>query len=264
VLESVLLYLGIGSIAGLLAGLFGVGGGLLIVPVLAFTFRLQSVDPAVIMHMALGTSLATIVVTATSSVRAHHVRGGVLWNAVAQMVPGIVAGALLGALLANRIPGQALQRAFGAFELLVAMQMLAGWRPAPHRQLPGWTGMLTAGGAIGTVSALAGIGGGSLTVPFLTWCNVPMRKAVGSSAACGLPIALSGALGYIVVGWGHPGLPPDALGYVFWPGFAGVGAATLLLAPVGARLAHRWPDRITRRLFALLLLGLGVHMLLSY
>lgn len=262
-LESVLLYLGIGSIAGLLAGLFGVGGGLMIVPVLAFTFRLQSVNPAVIMHLALGTSLATIVVTAASSVRAHHARGGVLWHAVAQMAPGIVVGALLGAMLANRIPGTALQYAFGGFEFLVATQMLAGWRPGAHRRLPGWPGMLTAGGVIGTVSALAGIGGGSLTVPFLTWCNVPMRKAVGSSAACGLPIALSGALGYVVAGWGRPGLPADALGYVFWPGFAGVATATLLLAPVGARLAHRWPERITRRLFALLLVGLGLHMILG-
>jgi len=244
--ETGILYLCLGAVAGTLAGLLGVGGGLIIVPVLALVFREAGMDPELIMHLAIGTSLATIVLTSLSSVRAHHRRGAVLWPLVWRLSPGIVLGALLGAVLADAMHGLWLSRFFGVFELFVAVQMAMGLRPAPHRGLPGAAGMFGAGGLIGTVSAIVGIGGGTLTVPFLSWCNVEMRKAVATSSACGLPIALAGALGFVLTGLDARGLPAWSSGYVYWPAFLGIVVASVAFAPMGAALAHRlwgrpWP-----------------------
>jgi len=254
------LYLLLGAFAGVLAGLLGVGGGLVIVPVLAFIFGDRGFES--IMHMAVGTSLATIVLTSISSVRAHHRRGAVRWEVFARLTPGIILGALAGAALAEQMPSDRLRLVFGVFELLVALQMALSLRPAPHRQLPGSAGMFTAGGAIGTISAVVGIGGGSLSVPFLAWCNVPMRNAIATSAACGLPISLAGAVGFAFAGWGEPRLPDYTLGYVYLPAFAGVVTASVLFAPVGARLAHSLPATTLKRFFALFLAVLGVRILL--
>lgn len=258
-----LAYLALGAGAGTLAGLFGVGGGLLIVPALAFAFAAQGMPAEHVMHLALGTSLATIVVTSASSARAHHRYGSLLWPVVGRLVPGIVVGALAGAALADRLPSLGLQRFFGVVELLVAIQLWVDWRPAPGARLPGFAGMLPAGGAIGLVSSLAGIGGGTLTVPFLTWCNLAMRNAVAVSAACGLPIALAGSVGYAAAGWGEAALPPWSTGYIYWPAFAGIAVGTVLFAPLGARLAQRWRDRIMKRAFALLLVAVGLRMLVG-
>jgi hypothetical protein len=254
-------YLLLGSVAGLLAGLLGVGGGLVIVPVLAWLFHAAGMSPEVVMHMAIGTSLATIVPTSLSSVWAHHRLGAVLWGAVARLAPGIVAGAALGAALADRLPGESLRLIFGLFELAVALQMGLNLRPAPHRVLPGRAGMWGAGSLIGLVSAVVGIGGGTMTVPYLQWCNVPMRQAVATSSACGLPIALAGTTGFIVAGWDAPALPAWSSGYLYWPAFAGIAVASVLLAPVGARLAHRLPTAVLKRFFALFLVFLGLRML---
>lgn len=259
---DVLLYLGVGAFAGLLAGLFGVGGGLVIVPVLVFVFETRQVAPDLVMHLAVGTSLATIVFTSLSSVRAHHRRGAVQWRTFARLTPGIVVGAWIGAALADLLPSDALRRFFGVFELAVAAQMGLALRPAPHRDLPARFGMGLAGVAIGGLSAIVGIGGGSLTVPFLTWCNVPMRNAVATSAACGLPIAVAGALGFVVAGWGESQLPSWASGYLYWPALLGVVAASVVLAPVGARLAHSLPGDLLKRGFALFLAALGIRMLI--
>ncbi len=261
-LPTLLLYLALGAFAGVMAGLLGVGGGLIIVPVLAWIFHGQEVADAIVMHLAIGTSLATIVVTSMSSVRAHHQWGAVLWPVVWQLTPGIVIGAWLGAAVAGRLPSAVLSKIFAVFVLAVAAQMAFGAKPAPHRGLPGATGMMAAGGVIGGLSAIVGIGGGSLTVPFLTWCNTAMRQAVATSAACGLPIALAGSVGYIFAGLHSADLPAWSLGYVYGPALVGVAAASMLSAPLGAKLAHTLPTETLKKVFAVFLTLVGTKMLL--
>jgi len=256
-----LAYAALGAFAGTLAGLFGVGGGLVIVPVLVWLFLQAGIHSEVIMHLAIGTSLATIVFTSISSVYAHHRRGAVQWRAVAQLTPGIVLGAWLGAVIADSLPSGNLRLVFGVFELLVATQMGLALKVSPHRTLPGKVGMGVAGGVIGTISAVVGIGGGTMTVPFLQWCNIEMRQAVATSAACGLPIAVAGALGFVVSGWNEQHLPVWSSGYLYWPAFVGIVVASVLFAPLGARLAHSLPAAQLKRYFALFLAFLGIRML---
>ncbi len=261
-MEALLLYLLTGALVGVIAGLFGVGGGLIIVPLLVFIFHGQGVAPELTMHLALGTSLATIMVTSLSSVRAHHQHGAVLWPVFWKLTPGIVAGTLLGSYIVDQLPNATLRIIFGVFELLVAAQMGFGIKAAPQRQLPGWLGMRLAGLIIGKVSAVIGIGGGTLTVPFLTWCNVGIRLAVATSAACGLPIAVAGTVGFIITGWNAPHLPNWSTGYIYWPASAGIASASVLSAPLGAKLAHTLPAEKLKRYFAIFLAFLGVRMLL--
>jgi hypothetical protein len=260
--DALLVYAALGALAGLLAGLLGVGGGLVIVPVLSWSFSAQGLPAAYVMQLALGTSLATIVFTSLASLRAHHGRGAVRWPLVARLAPGVVLGALAGAGLAERLGSELLERLFGVFELAVALHMAFGRGPAAHRQLPGGPGLALAGGLIGLASALFGIGGGTLTVPFLAWCNVPLRQAVATSSAVGLPIALGGAAGFVLAGLDAQ-LPAWALGYVHLPALAGIAVASMLLAPLGARLAHTLPLTLLRRGFALFLAAVGTRMLLG-
>ncbi len=262
-METLSLYLLLGVFAGTLAGLLGVGGGLVMVPVLVFIFQGQAqlMGAAVIMHMALGTSLAIIMLTSLSSIRAHHQRGAVLWSVCGRLTPGIVLGALSGAVVADALPDAVLKPVFGIFELLVALQMWLGVRPSMQRSLPDWPGMSVAGWVIGTVSAIVGIGGGTLTVPFLTWCRIGIHNAVATSAACGLPIAVAGTLGFIATGWNETGLPAMSSGYVYWPAFAAVAVTSMLFAPLGARLAHALPADRLKKFFAIFLAILGVRML---
>ncbi len=262
-MEAILAYLVVGAFAGLIAGLLGVGGGLVIVPVLALLFERAGVDAAVLMHLAIGTSLATIVVTSLSSLRAHARCGAVRWDVFIALTPGIVLGALTGAAMASRLTGHSLRAFFGLFELAVALQIGFDLVTSAHRRLPGTPGMTLAGGVIGFVSAIVGIGGGTLTVPFLVWCNVSIRQAVATAAACGLPIALAGASGFVASGWAEAGLPPGSTGFLYWPAFAGIAVASVLMAPFGARLAHRLPTQMLRRLFAVFLVILGVRMLIG-
>lgn len=252
-----IIYLSLGAFAGIMAGLLGVGGGLIIVPALAWVFRLQGIDDSLIMHIAIGTSLATIVVTSIASVRAHHKRGAVLWPVFWQLTPGIVAGALAGAFVADLLPGAGLRLIFGVFVLVVALQMAFDVKPAAARDLPHAPGMAVAGGVIGSLSAIVGIGGGSLTVPFLTWCNTAIRNAVATSAACGLPIAVTGTLGFVATGWGAENLPAWSLGHVYLPALAGIILLSMVAAPFGAKLAHTLPTKAVRRLFALFLAAVG-------
>jgi uncharacterized protein len=260
---DILILLSMGALAGFLAGLLGIGGGLVIVPVLALVFAGQGVEPSVIMHLAIGTSLATIVITSLSSIRAHHRRGAVDWPVFARITPGIILGGLLGSGLAALLPSDVLRTAFALFMLLVAVRMAFDLAPAPHRQLPGRLGMGFAGTLIGTVSTLMGIGGGTLSVPFLTWCNVTMRRAVATSAAIGLPIAVTGTSVYMTTGWGQAALPPLSLGYINLPAFVGIVVASILFAPLGARLAHAVPERQLKRFFAVFLAVLGLKLLLG-
>ncbi|MEN8107474.1 MAG: sulfite exporter TauE/SafE family protein [Pseudomonadota bacterium] len=261
IVSELLTYLLTGAVAGLMAGLLGIGGGLVIVPALAWLFAGQGFTEATLMHYAVGTSLATIVLTSVSSLLAHHRRGSVLWPAVRNMAPGIVIGALAGAWLAKQLSSPGLALFFGMFEILVALQLLVGHQPAAHRSLPGPAALTAAGSVIGAVSAVFGIGGGTLSVPFLLWNRVDIRAAVGTAATCGLPIALAGAAGFVITGLGAAGQPDWSSGFVYWPAVAGIVLTSVLLAPLGARLAHYLPRQILQRMFAVLLVLVGLKMI---
>lgn len=263
-LLTLLMYLLLGAAAGVVAGLFGIGGGLLIVPVLVFSFKLQGVPVEVLTHMAVATSLATIVVTSISSIMAHHKRGAVRWALFRPLALGILVGAFLGVLTAGRLQGDVLQMLIGCFALAVAAQMAFGLKPdsTPGPE-PSGGALVGAGGVIGWASALFGIGGGTLTVPFLSWRHVPMQQAVATSSACGLPIALVGACTNIYEGWGHEGLVDWSLGYVYLPAFAGIVLTSPFFARIGARWAHSLPAPVLRRIFALLLTVVGLRFLIS-
>ena len=256
-------FLAVGAVAGFLAGLLGVGGGLIVVPALVFVFEHAAVAPQHVLHLALGTSLASILFTSLSSIRSHHARGAVNWAIVRAISPGILLGTFGGATVAGQISTLGLKWFFVAFATLVGLQMFTGTKPRAARELPGGAGMFAAGGAIGMISSFVGIGGGSLSVPFMSWCNVAIHQAVGTSAAIGFPIALAGALGYLANGWAVNGLPPGALGFVYLPALAGIVLTSVLTAGGGARLAHRMPVTQLKKLFALLLLLMAAKMLWS-
>lgn len=258
-----LLYLALGGLAGVLAGLLGVGGGVVIVPILTFLFTAQQMPAPFILHLALGTSLASIVFTSISSLRAHHDKGAVDWQVFRRVTPGILLGTLLGSWLAAHLSTRFLKAFFVFFLYYVAAQMLVGMKPRPSRQLPGAQGMFGIGSLIGGVSSLVGIGGGSMSVPFLVWCNVSLRNAIGTSAAIGFPIALAGAVGYVANGLTIANLPAHSLGFVYLPALLGIALASMLTAPFGARLAHSLPVAHIKKVFALLLMVMGTKMLMG-
>src|SRR5512138_986701 len=251
----------LGAFAGILAGLLGVGGGIVIVPMLTFTFMAMQFPTQHILHIALGTSLATIVFTSFASFRAHHGRGMVNWQVVRLITPGILVGTLAGSWVAASLSTSFLKVFFVCFTFFVALQMLLDIRPKPTRQLPGGKALFGAGTFIGAVSSLVGIGGGSMSVPLLIWCNVSMYSAIGTSAAIGFPIAISGAVGYILNGMVAKGLPSHSFGFVYLPALIGVAGMSYLTAPLGARLAHRLPVTRLKKLFACLLIATGLKML---
>jgi uncharacterized membrane protein YfcA len=257
-----LLYLGLGACAGVLAGLFGVGGGLIIVPVLVFSFTAQGLAPEVLTHLAVGTSLATIVFTSINSIREHHRRGAVRWPIFVWLSLGIAVGGVLGALTASSLQGPLLQKIIGVFALCMAIQMGFDLRPKAGREIPGKPGLTVAGGVIGWASSIFGIGGGSLTVPFLAWNSLPMQQAVATSAACGLPIALIGALSFMVLGWNAEHLPEWSVGYVYLPAMVGIALTSMVFARFGVVLAHRLSPKLLKRLFALLLVSVGTSFLI--
>jgi uncharacterized protein len=256
-----LAYLVVGGFVGFFAGLLGIGGGVIMVPMLTTLFLLQGIDHGLVMHLALGSSMATIVLTSVSSFRAHHAHGAVLWRVVWRITPGVLLGTFLATFIAARISTTALALIFTLFMFYVSAQMLANIKPKPSRQLPGVWGMTGVGAGIGGFSALVAVGGGSLLVPFMTWCNVRVHDAIGTSSAIGFPIALSGTLGYIVHGLATQGLPPYTLGYVNLPAFLLLASTSVLTAPIGARVAHRLPVATLKRIFAGLLLLLCIKML---
>ncbi|MES2256966.1 MAG: sulfite exporter TauE/SafE family protein [Pseudomonadota bacterium] len=260
---NIALYLTLGAFAGILAGLLGVGGGTVIVPVLTFIYAAQLFPPEYTLHLALGTSMASILFTSIASLRSHHRRGAVNWAVVRQLTPGIVIGTLIGVWLTAHMSSKLLKLIFVCFAYFVAVQMLMNIKPKPSRQLPDGGGMLASGGAIGVVSSFVGIGGGTLSVPFMTWCNVPLHTVIGTSAALGFPIAAAGALGYIVNGWHVAGLPAHSLGFVYLPALVAIAGASVLTAPLGARMAHALPVAKLKKMFALLLFIVGSKMLSS-
>ncbi len=262
-LTEVGLYVLTGVLAGGLAGLFGVGGGLVIVPVLVWIFTARQFPPAHIMPLALGSSLAIIVFTALSSVIAHHRRQAVQWRVVMRLAPGVMVGALAGGGLAQWLGSGTLRWLFGGFELVVALQLALRYQPSGQHRLPGVWGMGVAGGVIGGVSALLGVAGGTLTVPFLLLCQTPMAQAVATSSAVGLALAVAGAVGYVAAGWSLADLPSGSAGYVYWPAVVAIALFSIPSAPLGAAMAHRLPPDRLRQGFASVLVLLGAQMLIG-
>lgn len=264
-IELFAIFLLTGAAAGVLAGLFGVGGGLIMVPALAWILPQQGFNESVVMQVAIGTSLAVIAITSVSSTLAHHRRGGVLWPVLVRFAPGLMIGAIAGAFIADLLTGNTLKKIVGGGALLISVQMLLNLTPATPRvkMIPASIELATVGGLIGLLSSLIGIGGGSLTVPYLSLRGINMREAVGTAAACGIPIAWAGAAGFMLAGHDATALPGWTIGYISLTAFLSIAVASTATAPLGARLAHHLPPLILKRLFALLLTLIGLKMLLA-
>ena len=252
----------LGVVVGFLAGLLGVGGGMMMVPFMTFLLTQRGLEPGLAVKMAIATSMASILFTSISSVRAHRKLGAVRWDIARAMAPGIVVGGLAaGAGAFALLKGQGLALGFAIFIGYTALKMLRDQKPRPGRQMPGAAGIAGVGAGIGFISGLVGAGGAFLSVPFMTWCNVPPRHAVGTSAALGFPIALSATAGYVISGWGLAPALPGAWGYIYLPALAIVAAASMSLAPLGARVAQSINVLLLKRLFAVMLLALAASML---
>jgi uncharacterized protein len=258
-----LAYLAIGALVGFAAGLLGIGGGVVMVPLLVFVFSASGIASEQVLHTALGTALAAMVFTSVSSMRAHHRHGGVDWAIARAMSPGMLAGSFAAALIAGFIPTRPLAIGFTALVFYAGVQILFDLKPPGSRDLPGAAGLFAAGAAIGAISSLLAAGGAFMTIPFLAWCKVPLRRAIGTAAANGLPIAIAGTAAYIINGLRAEGLPRFSVGYVYLPALAMVVATSMLAAPMGARLAHRLPVKRLRTIFALMLFGFATKMLVG-
>lgn len=258
ILEMALL----GVCTGFLAGLLGIGGGMLMVPFITLILTSQGYPPEYTVKMAVATSLATICFTSLSSVRAHHQRGAVLWPIVRLLAPGILLGSVVGAQVAVALPGKILGVLFAIFVAFSATQMFLNRKPKPTRTLPGHLGTFSMGGLIGMLSSLVGAGGAFVSVPFMTWCNVKIHDAVGTSAALGFPIALAGTLGYMWAGQDLPQMPAGSVGYIYLPGLLVISLASISTAPLGARTAHRMDIQPLKKVFAAVLYVLAGYFLL--
>lgn len=257
-------YLAIGAVVGFFAGLLGIGGGIIIVTSLALMFAAHGLAPEYVMHLAIGTSLAAIMLGSWSSFRAHHRHGAVDWALVRAMVPGLLAGVFAGAIAARFIPTQFLKYWFLGFTLFLTAQMMFGsLSPKPSRQLPARTGLTLMALFIGACSSLFGGGAAALGVPFLTWCNVSTHRAIGTVAAMGFPLAIAGTVGYVISGWGLAGLPPRSVGFVYLPAFIGISVTSMLVAPLGVKLAHRLKGPTLRRIFGAFLLVMAAKLAMS-
>lgn len=254
-------YLVLGAVVGFFAGLLGVGGGGIMVPALTAMFAAQGLPFEHLVHVSLATSMAAIVVTSASSLRAHQKHGAIQWSIVKSITPGILLGTFGAAMLAAYIPSLPLAIFFVVFMAYVSVQMWLNVKPKPSRQLPSPLGLSGVGLIIGGVSALVAIGGGSLSVPFMTWCNVKIQQAIATSAAIGLPIAIAGTIGYLVSGMGVEGLPQYTFGFIYLPAAASIALVSVFTAPLGAKLAHQLPVATLKKVFAVLLIGLSLKML---
>jgi uncharacterized membrane protein YfcA len=257
----IIAFLVLGAATGFAAGLLGIGGGMLMVPFITFLLVQKNFPQAVVVHMAIATSLATIMFTSISSVRAHHKRGAVSWPIVKLLAPGILIGSFIGPWIGKQMNSSALALFFGLFVAASATQMLLDRKPAGSRELPKGPGLFAAGGGIGILSGLVGAGGGFISVPFMTWCNVKIHNAVATSAALGFPIAVAGTLSNIYFGMGIPDLPAGSLGFIYLPALVVIAITSVMTAPLGARTAHNMPVKTLKKAFALMLYVLAAYML---
>jgi len=252
----------LGICTGFLSGLMGIGGGMLMVPFITFMLTAKGYPAEYTVKIAVATSLATVCLTSLSSLRAHHGRGAVLWPVVRVLAPGIFLGSLIGAQLAAALPGKLVGVLFAVFVAFSATQMFLDRKPKPSRTLPGRVGTFGVGWVIGLLSALVGAGGAFVSVPFMTWCNIKIHDAVGTSSALGFPVALGGTVGYIWAGQDMPLMPPGTFGYLYLPGLIVISMASVFTAPIGARTAHRMDIRPLKKVFALVLYVLAAYFLL--
>jgi uncharacterized protein len=251
----------LGAGAGVLAGLLGIGGGMVMVPILAMMFTAQGHPYGSLMQVALATSMATIMFTSLSSMRAHHRNGNVRWELVKAMVPGMLFGCLIGATVLSKMPTKAIKIFFALFLVYSAVRMLRSVNIAPTKTMPDARGLFGFSIIVGILSAMVGAGGGFVTVPYMTVRGVNGRHAIGTSSALGFPLALFGTLGYVLNGWSVPNLPAPNVGYVFIPALIGVAITSVLLAPYGAKLNQKLPIPTLKRLFAYLLFVLAARMI---
>ena len=262
-MPEVAAYLAIGAATGFFAGLLGIGGGTIIVSSLALMFAAQGFPPQFVMHMAIGTSLAAIMSGAWASFRTHHRHGAVDWPTVKVMAPGVLVGIIAGTALARFMNTAALKVAFLSIMTLIIVQLAFNVRPRASRSLPGPAGMTLVAIGIGITSSLFGGGAAAVGVPFLTWCGMTIHRAIGTVAALGFPVAIFGAVSYAIAGQGAAGMPPWSVGFVYLPAFAGISVTSVLVAPYGARLAHRLKGPTLRRIFAVFLIAIGVKLAVS-
>lgn len=262
-LEGIIILIALGLFVGFMAGLFGVGGGGILVPVLTTLFLSWGADIDNVVHLALGTSMACIIGTSIASLLAHNKKEGVLWNIFYQMALGVILGTFLATFISSFLPSLYLAIFFTIFMAYVAIQIFLGRKPKPERQLPSKPKQFAAGGFIGGISAMVSIGGGSLTVPYLLWHNIDMKKAIGTSAALGLPIAISGTVGFMINGWNSTNLEAFQLGFVYLPAVVLITVSSFLTAPLGVKLVHKLPVQILKKMFGILLVILSLKMLFS-
>jgi uncharacterized protein len=262
-MEWWLAYLATGAVAGFFAGMLGIGGGAIIVPMLVALFEAQGLPRAQVMHLAVGTALATFLFTSLSSVRAHARRNAIRWDIGWRMTPGILAGGLIGSGLSRHVSTAGFAAIFTVVIYAAATSMLIDRKPRAARELPGKAGMFVAGFLFSALSAFAAVGGAFMTIPFMLWCGVPLLQAIGTASLIGLPIALSGSIGFMLAGLAAEALPRWSLGFIYLPALAGVVASGVLAAPLGAAVAHRTPARWLKRGFAVLFYAVATRMLIA-
>ena len=262
-LSVFLICLALGAVVGFMAGLLGIGGGLIMVPSLLYILPSAGIHSAQLPHIAIATSLAAIILTSISSARAHHLRGNVPWPLLKTMLPGIMLGALTSGFIAEQISATTLQQGFAIFVVLMSIQMAYPFKTESNRHLPSAPVLFVVAALAAMIAGLMGIGGGVLLVPFLTFFGVKMRYAIGFSAATGLLISLSGSLGYIIAGFNAPELPYGTLGFIYLPALLGLGMTSVLMAPVGVKVASTWPTPVLKKVFALLLLCVGFKLIMT-
>lgn len=255
--------LALGAFVGFMAGVLGVGGGLIVVPALLYILPSVGISSSQLPHIAIATSLAAIILTSISSARAHHKRGNIPWSLFKSMLPGLVLGALASGFIAERIPADTLQRGFAIFVILMTIQMVYPFKTESNRQLPNAFVLFIASAFIAVLAGLTGIGGGILVVPFLTFYGLQMRQAVGFSAAMGFLISLSGSFGYIIAGMDAPELPYGTVGFIYLPALFGLIITSIFMAPVGVKAASTLPTPVLKKIFALLLLCVGLKLILA-
>jgi len=262
-IEWLVLFLLLGCVVGFMAGLLGIGGGGIMVPLLTTLFLAQGVPVEKVVHLALGTSMASIIFTSLSSLRAHHAKQAVRWLIVKRLSVGILIGTFAATFVVAKIDALYLALFFSVFMGCVSIQLFLNRHPKPVDHSPGGKEFLCVGAGIGAVSALVSIGGGSLTVPYLVWRNIDIKHAIGTSAAIGLPISLAGTLGYLVNGWSTTTEEAYTYGFIYMPAVALISVASVFMAPIGATLAHRLPVLWLKKIFSGLLILLSIKMLLS-
>lgn len=263
-IEWIVLYMALGAIAGFMAGLLGLGGGGILVPLLASIFTMQGMSADNVVHLALGTSLACMIISSTASIRAHAFRGAIMWRVASGMAPGIVIGAFLAAHAATNLNSIFIAVFFTLFMALITLQMLVNWQPKPSKQPVTLRRLLAAGVGIGSVSALTAVGGGFLAIAYLSYKNSDIKTAIGTSAAIGFPIAIAGTAGYMISGWSITLSNPYTLGFIYMPAFLVISIASAIAAHYGARCSHRLPEAFLKKTLAVISLLLSIKMLASF